>query len=206
MALSAGKKPSKFSFAKSIKDTVNPAGKTDESAKAVGQGSAEEKISPEINTNTVTPQTDATPVKPEEVANDTNVETTKSDEIQNTAAPAQDEAPVANEDDPVEVQPAETKLEEETETVAATTNSSEAKPMKEGRAVRKNKGGRKSIGEVKKINVAIPVELLDDITSAATLLHKGNINLYIRTLIKKDLKENKETYEKLKELKKIAEL
>ena len=60
------------------------------------------------------------------------------------------------------------------------------------------------MGEVKKMNIAIPVELLDGVTSAATLLHKGNVNSYIRTLIIKDLKENKETYDKLNELKKMA--
>ena len=201
MAMSAGKKPSKFSFAKSIKDTVKPVGKADAPAEEIGQGSVEEKTVPATQSTT---QEVKAEVKTEEVANDTNVEASKAEEIQNSAAAAQEAAPVAKEETASEVQADSATVREEPTETAQAAEPHVDEPKKESRAVRKNKGGRKSMGEVKKMNIAIPVELLDGVTSAATLLHKGNVNSYIRTLIIKDLKENKETYDKLNELKKMA--
>ena len=200
MAMSAGKKPSKFSFAKSIKDTVKPVGKADAPAEEIGQGSVEEKT---VSATQSTTQEVKAEVKTEEVANDTNVEASKAEEIQNSAA-AQEAAPVAKEETASEVQAGSATVREEPTETAQAAEPHVDEPKKESRAVRKNKGGRKSMGEVKKMNIAIPVELLDGVTSAATLLHKGNVNSYIRTLIIKDLKENKETYDKLNELKKMA--
>lgn len=60
----------------------------------------------------------------------------------------------------------------------------------------KNKGGRPSNGEVKKISLSIPVELYDGVETGAALFFKGNKTAYINALIKKDLEENLEKYKK----------
>ena len=60
----------------------------------------------------------------------------------------------------------------------------------------KNKGGRPSAGEVKRISLAIPAELFDGVETGASLFYKGNKTAYINALIKKDLEENLETYNK----------
>ena len=58
----------------------------------------------------------------------------------------------------------------------------------------KNKGGRPSNGEVKKLSLSIPVELYDGVETGASLFFKGNKTAYINALIKKDLEENLEKY------------
>lgn len=58
----------------------------------------------------------------------------------------------------------------------------------------KNKGGRPSKGDVKKISLAIPIELFDGVETGAALFFKGNKTAYINALIKKDLEENLEKY------------
>lgn len=58
----------------------------------------------------------------------------------------------------------------------------------------KNKGGRPSNGEVKKISLAIPIELFEGVEIGATLFYKGNKTAYINSLIEKDLRENLEKY------------
>ena len=67
---------------------------------------------------------------------------------------------------------------------------------------KKNKGGRPSNGEVKRVSLSIPVEIYEQMEYGATLFHKGNRTAYINALIKKDLDENLEKY---KEFKKMAE-
>lgn len=57
------------------------------------------------------------------------------------------------------------------------------------------KGGRPAGGAVKKISLAIPVELMEGIEAAASLLHNGNKTAYINALIRKDLAENLEKYQ-----------
>lgn len=66
-------------------------------------------------------------------------------------------------------------------------------------AAKESKVGRPSKGEVKKITLAIPVELLEDIDVAA-MFHKGNKTAYINNLIKKDLEENLEKYKEFKKM------
>ena len=57
------------------------------------------------------------------------------------------------------------------------------------------KGGRPAGGAVKKLSLAIPVELMNGIEAAASLLHNGNKTAYINALIKKDLDDNLEKYQ-----------
>lgn len=66
----------------------------------------------------------------------------------------------------------------------------------------KGKGGRPSNGDVKRISLAIPVEIYEQMEYGATLFHKGNRTAYINALIKKDLDENLEKY---KEFQKMAD-
>lgn len=66
----------------------------------------------------------------------------------------------------------------------------------------KAKGGRPSNGEVKRITLAIPVELYEQMEYGANLFHKGNKTAYINALIKKDLDDNLEKY---KEFQKISQ-
>ena len=61
------------------------------------------------------------------------------------------------------------------------------------------KVGRPSRGEVKKITLAVPAEILDDIETAATFF-KGNKTAYINTLIKRDLEINLEKYKDIKKM------
>lgn len=63
----------------------------------------------------------------------------------------------------------------------------------------KNKAGRPSKGEVKKISLAIPTELLEDIEIAA-IFYKGNKTAYINSLIKQDLEANLEKYKEFKSM------
>lgn len=60
--------------------------------------------------------------------------------------------------------------------------------------------GRPSNGEVKKISLAIPVELYDGVEVGASLFFKGNKTAYINALIKKDLEENGEKYKEFKSM------
>lgn len=64
----------------------------------------------------------------------------------------------------------------------------------------KNKGGRPSNGDVKKISLAIPVEFYDGVEIGASLFFKGNKTAYINALIKKDLEENLEKYKEFKDM------
>lgn len=64
----------------------------------------------------------------------------------------------------------------------------------------KNKGGRPSNGEVKKLSLAIPVELYDGVEIGASLFFKGNKTAYINALIKKDLEENLEKYKEFENM------
>ena len=65
---------------------------------------------------------------------------------------------------------------------------------KETKEETKNKGGRPSNGDVKKISLSIPAELFEGVEIGATLFFKGNKTAYINSLIKKDLEENLEKY------------
>lgn len=71
---------------------------------------------------------------------------------------------------------------------------------KEEMAKLKGKGGRPSNGDVKKISLAIPVELMEGVETGATLFFKGNKTAYINALIKKDLQENGEKYREFQEM------
>lgn len=68
-------------------------------------------------------------------------------------------------------------------------------PTKES-SVQKNKGGRPSHGDVKKITLAIPAELIKDIEVAAVAF-KGNRTAYINHLIQNDLQANMDRYREL---------
>ena len=89
--------------------------------------------------------------------------------------------------------------EEIKKTVNQPTPEPEATEKPEKPAV-KNKCGRPSNGEVKKISLAIPVELYEGMETGANLFFKGNKTAYINALIKKDLDENLGKYEEFKEL------
>jgi hypothetical protein len=89
-----------------------------------------------------------------------------------------------------------------TEEINATVNPivEEAKTSAPEKVEEKNKGGRPSSGEVKKLSLAIPVELFDGVETGAALFFKGNKTAYINALIKKDLEENLEKYKEFKEM------
>ena len=71
--------------------------------------------------------------------------------------------------------------------------------VSEDRSMENKKVGRPSRGEVKKITLAVPAEMLDDIETAATFF-KGNKTAYINTLIKRDLEINLEKYKDIKKM------
>lgn len=64
----------------------------------------------------------------------------------------------------------------------------------------KNKGGRPSNGEVKKLSLAIPVKLYNGVEIGASLFFKGNKTAYINALIKRDLEENLEKYKEFQDM------
>jgi len=66
--------------------------------------------------------------------------------------------------------------------------------------ISKGKGGRPSNGDVKRISLAIPVEIYEQMEYGATLFHKGNRTAYINALIKKDLDENLEKYKEFQKM------
>ena len=61
---------------------------------------------------------------------------------------------------------------------------------------KEKKAGRPSNGETVKISLAVPAELHAGMEAGAALFFKGNKTAYINSLIKKDLEENLETYNK----------
>ena len=77
----------------------------------------------------------------------------------------------------------------------------EVAPVPEAPAEEKNKGGRPSSGEVKRISLAIPVDLCETVDLGAELFFKGNKTAYINSLIKKDQEENFAKYKSFQELK-----
>ena len=79
----------------------------------------------------------------------------------------------------------------------------EKKPSEPIEKEAKNKGGRPSKGDVKKISLAIPIELYEGVETGASLFFKGNKTAYINALIKKDLEENLEKYKEFKNMAKI---
>lgn len=81
-----------------------------------------------------------------------------------------------------------------TEEIKKTVSPTVSEPQPTEKAEIKNKCGRPSNGEVKKISLAIPVELYEDMEIGANLFFKGNKTAYINALIKKDLDENLEKY------------
>lgn len=64
------------------------------------------------------------------------------------------------------------------------------------------KAGRPSNGKTKKITLAIPINLYEDMEVGASLFYKGNKTAYINDLIKRDLEKNLEKY---REFKRMAE-
>lgn len=65
---------------------------------------------------------------------------------------------------------------------------------KEPEEKEKGKAGRPSNGDVKKISLAIPIDLYEGVETGASLFFKGNKTQYINALIRKDLEENLEKY------------
>lgn len=92
-----------------------------------------------------------------------------------------------------------------TEEINATVNpkieEAKAEEPKTTKTETKNKGGRPSNGEVKKISLSIPIELYDGVETGASLFFKGNKTAYINALIKKDLEENLEKYKEFEAMK-----
>ena len=92
-----------------------------------------------------------------------------------------------------------------TEEINATVNpkieEAKAEEPKTTKTETKNKGGRPSNGEVKKISLSIPIELYDGVETGASLFFKGNNTAYINALIKKDLEENLEKYKEFEAMK-----
>jgi len=80
------------------------------------------------------------------------------------------------------------------ETIKPTTLNHPAQDL-EPKEEKKKRCGRPSAGEVKRISLAIPMDMVDGIGAAAALFYKGNVTSYINALIKKDLDENMEKYE-----------
>ena len=80
--------------------------------------------------------------------------------------------------------------------IDATVNSVSEEKIKNPQIenTKKNKGGRPSVGKVKKMPLAIPEELYEGVETGAALFFKGNKTAYINSLIKKDLEENLEKY------------
>ena len=195
MSLSGIKKGSKFGFANAINKTVKPQLNQNNPANQAGQGSPAEK-------NVVQEENKVIPVvaAPEVPAAPAVVEEKPAVEVKTETAAET----VANDTTPEEVVVEEVKdqtAEPTLETVP--TEKAEKKPSNRKAA---SKAGRKAVlGECKKLNIAIPIEMIEEMESAALILHKGNLNSYIRACIKKDLKENKKTYEKMKELLKFNE-
>ena len=71
--------------------------------------------------------------------------------------------------------------------------------MEEEKSTEK-KSGRPSKGEVKKMTLAIPADICDDVEIAASLFFKGNKTAYINSLIEKDLKENLTKYKEFRKM------
>ena len=195
MSLSGIKKGSKFGFANAINKTVKPQSNQNNPANQAGQGSPAEKT-------VVQEEHKVTPVvaAPEVLAAPAVAEEKPAVEVKTETAAET----VANDTTPEEVVVEEVKeqtAEPTLETVP--TEKAEKKPSNKKAA---SKAGRKAVlGECKKLNIAIPMEMIEEMENAALILHKGNLNSYIRSCIKKDLKENKKTYEKMKELLKFNE-
>ena len=84
--------------------------------------------------------------------------------------------------------------------INATVNPT-AKPEIEESITPQKKSGRPSNGEVRKISLAIPVELYDGGETGAALFFKGNKTAYINALIRKDLENNLEKYKEFQAMK-----
>lgn len=195
MSLSGIKKGSKFGgFANAINKTVKPQLNQNNPANQAGQGSPAEKTVVQEE-NKVTPVIAA----PEVPAAPSAAEEKPAVEVKTETAAET----VANDTTPEDVVEEVNDQIEETTLETVSTEKAEKKPSNKKTAA---KAGRKAVlGECKKLNISIPIEMIEEMESAALILHKGNLNSYIRACIKKDLKENKKTYEKMKELMKFNE-
>lgn len=79
--------------------------------------------------------------------------------------------------------------------VAAPADSKKNQESKE-QEEKKRVGRPRTAGDVKKIVVAIPVDVLEKV-NVAKICYEGNMTKYINTLIERDLEENKEKYEQI---------
>lgn len=85
--------------------------------------------------------------------------------------------------------------------INATVNPIAKSEIEESVSVPPKKSGRPSNGEVRKISLAIPVELYDGVETGAALFFKGNKTAYINALIRKDLESNLEKYKEFQTMK-----
>lgn len=76
----------------------------------------------------------------------------------------------------------------------------EKKPSEPIEKEAKNKGGRPSKGDVKRISLAIDADLFEGLEIGASLFFKGNKTAFINALIRKDLEENLEAYKTFKNM------
>lgn len=83
-------------------------------------------------------------------------------------------------------------VDQEVAAPAEQTKNQELKEQEEKKRV----GRPRSAGDVKKVVIAIPVDVLEK-ANVAKICYAGNMTKYINTLIERDLEENKDKYEQI---------